>query len=62
MSNEKKTQSSVRVTVDFEQLTFGELRKFVKLTSDYGDDDFVYVSDDGGMPDGLTAYVDAGIL
>lgn len=62
MSNEQKTRSSVRITIDFEQLTFGELRKFVNLTAGYGDDDFVDVSTDNGMPDGLTAYVNAADL
>ena len=30
MSNDKKTQRCMCVTIDFEQLTFGELRKFVE--------------------------------
>ena len=35
MSNDKKTQRCMCVTIDFEQLTFGELRKFVELTAKY---------------------------
>lgn len=62
MSNDNKTQSSVRITIDFEQLTYGELRKFVKLTADYGDDEFVDFADDRGDPSGLTAYVNAESL
>lgn len=41
MSNDKKTQRCMCVTIDFEQLTFGELRKFVELTADREDDEFV---------------------
>ena len=46
MSNDKKTQRCMCVTIDFEQLTFGELRKLC-------------VNDNDGVPDGFMAYVDA---
>lgn len=59
MSNDKKTQRCMCVTIDFEQLTFGELRKFVELTADREDDEFVCVNDNDGVPDGFMAYVDA---
>lgn len=59
MSNDKKTQRCMCVTIDFEQLTFGELRKFVELTEDREDDEFVCVNDNDGVPDGFMAYVDA---
>ena len=42
------------VTIDFRvSLTFGELRKFVELTADREDDEFVCVNDNDGVPDGL---------
>ncbi|WP_368102252.1 hypothetical protein [Bifidobacterium pseudocatenulatum] len=53
MSNDKKTQRCMCVTIDFEQLTF------VELTADREDDEFVCVNDNDGVPDGFMAYVDA---
>ena len=53
MSNEEKTRYSMCVSIDFEQLTYGELRRFVEFTADRADDER------SGEATGFMDYIDA---
>ena len=59
MSNEEKTRYSMCVSIDFEQLTYGELRRFVEFTADRADDEFVPLDERSGEATGFMDYIDA---
>ena len=59
MSNEEKTRYSMCVSIDFEQLTYGELRRFVEFTADRADDEFVPLDKRSGEATGFMDYIDA---
>lgn len=56
---DKKTRLSLSIGVDFDQLTYGELRKFMQLTKDWPDNEFVGKKyDEQTDLEGFIAYFD----